>query len=70
VSRPRPAAAWSSVRSARQEIRIDLSDRFGKVGQFYFDAGRIKELRPFAVNDDRWLSPSKHHVADAGIKDE
>jgi len=45
VSRPRAAAAWSSVRSARQEIRIDLSDRFGKVGQFaYFDAGRIKAL--------------------------
>lgn len=39
-------------------------------GSSYFDAGRIKELRPFAVNEDRWLSPSKHHAADAGIKDE
>jgi hypothetical protein len=39
-------------------------------GSSYFDTGRIKELHPFAVNEDRWLSPSKHHAADAGINDE
>ena len=39
-------------------------------GGSYFAAGRIKELHPFAVNEDRLLSPRKHHAADAGIKGE